>query len=386
MLTHRLVPVAGACPTPGKDATGAPWLGAMRGREVALFCFDAATGTPLSSARASAGAPAQPCAVVYANRVTADAMMRGIVARDPRLRVALYDRRGRMLATAVRGSIDERRMPLGMPLPMVRLVLTIAALAAGFLTASYLFAARGGGRLAGWPVLSPWQRIALVAAGVGFGASVVLGLVRDWLALRAWRSGSVLPAFGTPQRERLYEKLAQRPIAQLPAEITLEPAEIRWSDAARYGAWAKALGAARFERLGGYRIPELGVFIEFWLDGADELTATVIDHPRAGLWLSATSRYDDGTAYSVANRAAPGTDQNPKFRTDYIGADASAEDVIAHARDDRPPGPRRRPTPDNALEDYRIAWEQGVRWRSQRGVTAEEYRRADARLHAGAGR
>lgn len=97
------------------------------------------------------------------------------------------------------------------------------------------------------------------------------------------------------------------------------------------------------------------------------------------MWLSVLTRYANATSFGVANKDATGLDEHPSRPIVYLGPDATSDAVVERALRERPEGLRRRPTPENILEDYKTAWRMHVDWRRQRGTTAEEFKRVDQR-------
>ena len=95
------------------------------------------------------------------------------------------------------------------------------------------------------------------------------------------------------------------------------------------------------------------------------------------MWLTVFTRYEDGSSYAVANKIGTGLDQHPDRKVLYLGLLASAENVIEEALTKRPEGVKRRPTPENLLDDYKKGWRMQVEWLRARGTTPEEIKRID---------
>jgi hypothetical protein len=148
----------------------------------------------------------------------------------------------------------------------------------------------------------------------------------------------------------------------------------------KYQAWAEALRREGFELLGAYQIREVRLDMELWLQSAEDLVGEAVNHPQAGMWLEAFTRYEDWSSFGVSNKKNFGLiDPHPTKKTVHIGADATAEQVIEKARRERPEGVRRRVSREDLLSDYATSWRQYVEWRRARGTTAAEYKRISER-------
>lgn len=377
----RVLPAAGAIPTPGKDMPGASWKQHMRFGEVAVFTLDAKSRQILRPKGQVARLPVEEVCLVFGSRYTARFYTRNGIVGSPQMLFALYDRRGRWLATRTREGETRRNPGLGLAwvlfqFPLMALHGTVAVLA---------FAGCGAYCFGTEPMhptqMSSQELSTLFTGGLMTGAfgRLLFELIR--MRLVVWHGKTALAPMGSKQREKLYRRLAKSNSAGLlvPSDITLVPAMIEWPVPEKYKEWVTSLESHGFQHFGQFVTPETKGSLDFWYKPEEDLSAIVASLPSRGMWLTVFTRYDDGSSFSAMNKDASGLDHYPRRKVVYLGPDASADDVVEHALRHRPEGSRHRPTPDNLLEDYKTAWRRIVEWRRARGTTAEEIKRIDER-------
>jgi len=372
----RILPVSGAIPKPGQDISGTIWQQHMRSGEIALFCFDAGSGELLTSKGELPHIPVREHCMVFGSLYTARLSARGQVMTKPLMLCALYNKRGRWLATISREGETRRNPGLGLAwlifqLPLMALYGTLVILASCAIL----------GRPIRWQETSPQEINGLIAFGLLLGSAGRLLFEFGRRRLVLWHAQPALAAIGTQEREKLYRRLEKNGGSALlvPLDITLKRADIEWPSPGKYAEWAAVLQARGFVQFGAYFIPEAKGSLEFWLGCEHDLTVTIVSFPIRGMWLSAFTRYADASSFAVANKNATELDQHPSMKIVYLGPEATADAVLEEALRSRPEGVRRRPDVGNVLEDYRVAWRTYVEWRRQRGTTAEEYKRVDER-------
>lgn len=373
----RLLPASGRPPTAGQDIKGTPWQELMRAGEIAIFCFDPRSGQLVTMKGEVPQAPVSEHCTAFRSLYMARRVAKGRVASNPRMMCALYDKRGRWLATMSRLGEDRRNPGLGLAwvlfqFPLLAFLGTVAMFVSSAASARWL----------GTEPL-PWRRMPAQEWNGIFVLGLLLGGIARFLfevartKLMLWNTRSARQPIGSPGREKFYKKLARTNNSNLlvPLDITFIPAAIDWPSAEKYAEWTEALHREGFEQFGEYQIPETRSFSDFWLNAREDLTATIVSHPKAGMWLSVFTRYNDWSSFGVANKNETGVDPHPKKRTVYLGPNADAITVIETARRDRPEGVRRPSTRQSALSDYANSWRQHIEWRRSRGTTAEEYKR-----------
>ena len=374
----RLLPASGGFPTPGQDIIGTTWQQYMRPGEIALFCFDARTSQPLTALGKAPRNQVDEYCTAYRSLYMARLVAKAKLMKNPGMIMVLYDKRGRWLGTRSREGEDRRNVGLGLAwilfqMPLWAFLGTIAILALSELSAR----AFGSERIH-WQSMSSqeWSGLIVVGMLLGGATRLVFEYVRGRLVLYLTRSAR--QPVGSPGREAFYQRLARTNNSSLllPLDITFEPTRIEWLSVEKYQGWADALRREGFELLGAYQIREVRLDLELWFQPAEDLVAEVVNHPQAGMWVGAFTRYEDWSSFGVSNKKNFGlVDPHPTKRVVHLGADATAEQVIDKSRRERPGGVRCKVVPENLLSDYATSWRQYVEWRRARGTTAEEYKR-----------
>ena len=126
-------------------------------------------------------------------------------------------------------------------------------------------------------------------------------------------------------------------LAQLPDRIHLartEFNELAFLDRVR--AAREGLVAEGFADAGAFRIDELpGVCVVLMANPGARMTAAVYDHERAGVWVEAVSRYDDGYRCTHTTLEGDGLGTRPGNTLVALPGVSLAE-LLARARADRP--------------------------------------------------
>jgi hypothetical protein len=377
----RLLPAPGAFPTPGKDITGTPWQELMGSGEIASFYFDAYTGQPLTAKGRIPETPVSQYCVAYQSLYMARLVARSRALRNPRIRIALYDKRGRWIATISREGESRRNPGRGLAwallqIPLLAFYGTLAILAVSALSARYF-----GIELIRLEHLSAQEWNGLITAGLLLAIPLCVFFQRSRFKAVLHLTRASREPVGSPAREDFYRRLARTNNSSLliPLDITFETTTIAWPSPEKHDRWAELLGEEGFELHGAYLIPEAGSRTEIWFNRGEDLVAEILHHPIAGMWLCVFTRYEDDTSFGVSNKRPSLIDPYPKRRSITLGPDATAEQVIEKARRERPVGPRRRAVRENILSDYARSWRQFVEWRRARGTSAAEYKRIDQR-------
>lgn len=375
----HVAPVHNAIPTPGKDMPDASWRQHMGLGDVALFLLDAKSGQLLRPRHEVPQLPVQEVCMIFGSRYTARLDARGHVMSKPQVLAVLYDRRGRWLSTRSRDGETRRNPGLGLAWILLQFPLLAICGALGLLAVSYSSAWYFGIGAIRLNELSQPQIVRLLAGGLMLGgfARLLLEFVR--VKLVAWHARAALAPVGSPQREKMYRRIAKQGGGNrlLPSGVSLEPATIEWPVPEKHAEWTAVLQAHGFQHLGQFQEVETKGGLDIWFDTEHDLTGIVLMLPTRGMWLAVFTRYEDGSSFSAANKLPAGMDLPPRKKTVYLGLEASAESVIDRALRDRPEGIRRRPSAENLLDDYKKSWKDSVDWRRMRGTTAEEIRRLD---------
>ena len=249
---------------------------------------------------------------------------------------------------------------------------TLAILAVSEILARYL----GTDRIH-WENMSSqeWSGLVVVGMFLGGTARFVFEYIRGCLVLHLTRDAR--QPVGSPGREKFYKWIARTNNSSLllPLDITFEPTTIEWISAEKHQSWSEALRREGFELAGAYQIREVRLDLELWFRRDDDLVAEVVNHPQAGMWIGAFTRYEDWSSFGVSNKKNFGLiDPHPTKKVVHLGADATVEQVIDKARRERPENVRRKVVPENILSDYATSWRQIAEWRRACGTSAAEYK------------
>ena len=375
----RVLPVSGAIPLPGKDMPDASWQQHMRFGEIAVFSFGANSGELLKPKGDAPQLPVEEVCMIFGSRYTARLYAKNAFLARPDTVFVLYDRRGRWLSTRSRDGESRRNPGLGLAwillqFPLMALYGTAAILALSAIAAHYV------GTEAIRPAeMSSQELSSLFAGGLVLGAfgRLLFELIR-WHLVQ-WHGKPARAPIGSPEREKLYRRMAKRdsPGLLVPVEVSLVPATVDWPVPEKYNEWAATLERYGFSHFGQYKTPETKGFLDFWYCDERGLTAIIAALPTKGMWLTAFTRYEDDSSFSAANKHSTGVDSHPLRKAIFLGPDVTADAVIENAFSKRPDGQRRKPTLENLLDDYKRAWRRSVEWRRARGITAEEIKRID---------
>jgi len=378
-LYTRILPAAGAIPKPGEDLTApALWKDYMRAGEVALFCFDEATGELRNMRGVAPRSPFLQICTAVRSYFIARQLAQGLVLLHPEMFCVLYKKNGKWLETQTRTSLRRCNEGFRRALWLLQLLaLTVAGLLV-VLAASQVLQPKP----VGWRDLASPAGFPLALLGLVLGVSTKYLVEQLRISWWARQSKAALEPLGSPGREPFYRELAKNPNLLVPLEITMQPTTITWPQPSQHEDWACALEENKFAPAGQYVIAETRTDLEFWLNPDEGVTACMVNHPSRGMWLSVFTRYEDESSFAVANKDWPGLDPHPAAKIVYLGPEASAQQVLETLRSQRPLGTRHAPTQKNFLEDYKKGWRKQIEWRRARGRTPEEIKRIDERRAA----
>ena len=198
----------------------------------------------------------------------------------------------------------------------------------------------------------------------------------------------VIVLFFTPLPRLVLAALFSRAIgdaalARTADRIHLEPADATTLDnAAPVAAIAREFESAGFVSAGTFRIPELqGMGIQLLADSANGLYASVYDHPVAGVFYEAWSRYDDGGSVTHTTKGPTGI--QPRENARVVNLPGVSPSVIAEAaRRERRITGQRPARVENAVRDLEEAYAEYVAWLKGRGISRREVVEVAARRAA----
>lgn len=375
MAKNRLLPVRGAVPKPGEDISGTEWQRLMKPGETALFCLDA-TGRLLKMNGEVPENPISEYCVAFKSRFRAQLTARGAAVSHPHVSCALYDKRGRWLATYWNGGSRLRNEGLRLAWVLLQFPIT-AILGLGIIATIEVLSS-----LYYHEAVMQWQLDKNSVPAFIFVGLLVGGIVRGALhmARLEWIHRDLGPALarpGSPEREKFYKKLNRHNLL-VPEEIKPKAAEVQWPQPEKHEAWARVLHDQGFTRVGQYTISEAGADMDLWLHAENGLTAAVSYVKSRQMWLAAWTQYPDGSSFTIANKTSSGVDPHPQRKVIDIGPDQPAEEVLRQALALRPSGEYLRFKPEDVIPNYIRRWKEYMEWRRQRGTTIDEFRRIDA--------
>lgn len=102
-------------------------------------------------------------------------------------------------------------------------------------------------------------------------------------------------------------------LAKVPDIVHLTPAAPdAWQDEAGAARLASRLVARGFEDGGTFAVREMSrVTVRLLEQPVECVLGMIYEHPQAGQWVELTTRYADGTSYSVTSNRSPGVSQRP---------------------------------------------------------------------------
>jgi hypothetical protein len=363
-------------PAAGQDfaqTSANEWIDLTREGEVVLFFTDRQTNRLLTAD----GKPGDESTIRYCvaakNRFYAELLARLRVAKHRQTQCSLYNSRGRWIETYSETGVRRRR-------PFVMLLAKLskyASLTLGFCTAILIFSAISpnafGGERIRWTQLSTTMKFGLLVAGtlcavVSVAAANAFRRMLLWLATRPAKA-----PWGSSRREYFYRQLAaQSPAFLVPAEISLQPSDIAWPSLEKYQSWSNALVRNGFHRFGSFKSPETHLQVEFWLGDSNQLCAEMVNRRDGEMWLSVTTYYGEIECFCVVNKDPSIIEPRPENKTVYIGYQATADDVIKTARQEKPPIQPVRQDPKNLIDEYQKRWKENVLWHRSHGAAAEQ--------------
>jgi hypothetical protein len=131
-----------------------------------------------------------------------------------------------------------------------------------------------------------------------------------------------------------------------------------------------------FEHAGSFDVREMkGVKLHLLVKPAESAVAVVYEHPKAGVWADLSSRYADGTSFTITSaRAGHGLEKQPGHVSIAAPGQPAAMLALRLVRE-RPAGAMRQIAATEFAGVFKQAY--ASRWRGGRkGLSAEEVRRS----------
>jgi hypothetical protein len=171
-----------------------------------------------------------------------------------------------------------------------------------------------------------------------------------------------------------FTEIGRRALDKQPDDLGLTRVmEPRWRGPDAVEALARPLLALGFSDCGSYTASKMpGVTIRFLLQAAERVAAFVYEHPKVGVWLELSVRYEDGTTTALSSRPPTGIKSPPFFRLLRGEPGASVEDLYHRLLAERPAAGIKAVTPDTVVAEYELAYRRIMAWQKGRGLSPEE--------------
>ena len=130
--------------------------------------------------------------------------------------------------------------------------------------------------------------------------------------------------------------------------------------------------ARGFTEVGVFAVKEMPqVAICLLAKPAEAVCAAVYEHPKVGTWVELFSRYQDGTGITYSTMPDRGLEPRPGHPAIHAPG-TSAEALYDRIMRERPQQPLAVITPEKLPHYFELAYAEGMAWRKNKGLTAEE--------------
>lgn len=225
------------------------------------------------------------------------------------------------------------------------------------------------------------RQVVLLALGL-FVLALLAGIVRTVLRVRMMRRALDRNNPDPEARKKVFKEVGKRADDRIPGDIHLSPCQmILWKDQDKWREDYSALEERGFRHAGNYRIPEIGVEVQFLANEEQRALSCIYNHPVVGVFMDVVTRYEDGKSVTYANRNATGLDQHPMYENRFLG-EVSAAELVERALSERPDWAKKPIREADLVPDFCRVWKEYKEWRTNRGTTPEEVERIYERMHA----
>ncbi|MGH7462066.1 MAG: hypothetical protein ACREMA_13730, partial [Longimicrobiales bacterium] len=169
--------------------------------------------------------------------------------------------------------------------------------------------------------------------------------------------------------------VGRKALDQQPDRITLVPGKAPIKPEARSAL--SALERRGFERAGSFEVREMkGVLLHLLVKTMESAVAVVYEHTKAGVWADLSTRYADGSSYTItSSRIGGGLDDRPGHK--MVRSPGQPPAMLAvRLMKDRPSGQMQQISAAEFARVFEQAYAESTAWRKGKGLTAEEVRRA----------
>jgi hypothetical protein len=171
------------------------------------------------------------------------------------------------------------------------------------------------------------------------------------------------------------EDVGRKALAEQPDRITLKAAPGPVKPEALTAV--SSLERRGFERAGSFDVLEMkGVKLHLLVKPPESVVGVVYEHPKAGVWADVSSRYADGTSFTITSaRAGHGLEKQPGHVSVAAPGQPTAMLALRLVRE-RPAGALRQITAAEFPGVFQQAYADSMAWRKGKGLSAEEVRRS----------
>ncbi len=170
------------------------------------------------------------------------------------------------------------------------------------------------------------------------------------------------------------EDVGRKALAEQPDTITLH--RVQGPVKAEALTSVSSLERRGYERAGSYDVREMkGIKLHLLVKPAESAVAVVYEHPKAGVWADLSTRYTDGTSFTITSaRAGHGLDKQPGH-VSVPAANQPAAMLALRLLKERPAGAMRQISAGEFPGVFQQAYADSMAWRKNKGITAEEVKR-----------
>ena len=171
------------------------------------------------------------------------------------------------------------------------------------------------------------------------------------------------------------EDVGRKALAEQPNSITLH--RVNGPVKAEALTSVSSLERRGFERAGSYDVREMkGVTLHLLVKPVESAVAVVYEHVKVGVWADVSTRYADGTSFTITSApAGQGLDKQPGHVS--VSAPRQPAPMLAvRLLRERPAGAMRQITALEFPGVFCQAYADSMAWRKNKGLSADEVRRS----------
>jgi hypothetical protein len=171
------------------------------------------------------------------------------------------------------------------------------------------------------------------------------------------------------------EDVGKKALDAQPDRITLAPGKTPAKAEAQNAV--SSLERRGFERAGSFEVREMkGVMLHMLVKPVESAVAVVYEHVQAGVWSDLSTRYADGSSYTItSSRIGGGLDDRPGHT--MVRSPGQPPAMLAvRLMKERPAGQMKQISAAEFARVFEEAYAESTAWRKGKGLSADEVRRA----------